>query len=115
MVCSAMSRGLNCFVSTPEVLSNLLMFLTARALIDLLSFCIFADRNRMSLLILIRPVLIASFKTQNFGLFYGFVSWVKTTCQIMNSEPGGKQVRSPSLSIPFDFVVIYILMCLFKK
>lgn len=61
MVCSAMSRGRNCFVSKLEVLSNLLMSLTAQALTDLVSFCIFADRNRMTLLILIRPVLIASF------------------------------------------------------
>ena len=63
MICSAVSRGLNYFLPKLEVLSNLLMFLTTRVLIDFVSFCIFANRNRMSLLILIRPVLIASFKT----------------------------------------------------
>lgn len=41
----ALSPDPNCFISKIKVLFNLFLFLTAWALIDLVSFCIFANRN----------------------------------------------------------------------
>ena len=57
----ATSLGLNCLLSKLEVLFNLLVFLTSWALIDFVSFCIFANRDQIGLLILIRPVWVDSF------------------------------------------------------
>lgn len=54
----ATSLDLNCFISKLEVLFNLLLFLTSRALIDLVSFHNFANRNRVGLLIPISFALI---------------------------------------------------------
>ena len=53
----ATSLDLNCLLAKLEVLFNLLVFLTSWALIDFVSFCIFANRNQIGLLILLRPVL----------------------------------------------------------
>lgn len=41
----ALSPYPNCFISKLKVLFNLLLFLTSWALIDLVSFCIFTNRN----------------------------------------------------------------------